>query len=295
MGNHVRAVIALIFTILVWGVSPVFVRSFSLTTGPADAIVIRMCTTAFSTLPLFMYSGWHIEKADIPKLLLVACIGMFGYFLGSIFGYAFVPAGFGSMIIAVQPLLIASIAALIGVDKLNRYSVVGLFISFIGTLYLFGGNSSGEISNSDMLKGGSLLLLCDIGWAIYVIYSKPLLRKYGTFKITAWTLLLCAPPSLIFLSSSTIPSILTLDSQALLSLFFLSVIGTVVCVVSWNFAVPHLSSTTMGASLYLIPVLAVVAGWAALDEKLSLATIIAGSIILTGVAIAEFGSTKKMV
>ncbi len=293
MTNTTRAIIALIFTILVWGVAPAFVRSFSLTTGPADAMVIRMCFTALSALPLFLYSGWHIDRSDFVKLFVVAVIGMFGYFLGSIFGYAYVPAGFGSMIIAVQPLLIALIAAMIGADKLTLPSVIGLIISFVGSIYLFAGNMGGDMKFNDMLLGGALLLGCDIAWAIYVIFSKPLLRKYGTFKITAWTLLLCAPPSLAFISGSTLSTALSLDGQAFFSLFFLSVIGTVVCVVTWNFAVPYLSSTTMGASLYLIPVLAVLSGWAVLHEKVSGSTLIAGLIILAGVAVAEFGSSQK--
>lgn len=120
MTNTTRAIIALVFTIFVWGVSPVFVRSFSLTAGPSDAIVIRMCFTALAALPLLLYSGWHIEKSDIGKLLVVSVIGMFGYFLGSIFGYTYVPAGFGSMIIAVQPLLIALIASITGSDRLTQ-------------------------------------------------------------------------------------------------------------------------------------------------------------------------------
>lgn len=294
MTNKKPAIIALIFTIVVWGIAPAFVRSFSLTTGPADAMVIRNCFTAVSALPLFLIAGWRIDREDWTKLLVVAVIGMFGYFLGSIFGYSYVPAGFGSMIIAVQPLLIALIAAIIGVDKLTLPSIVGLIISFVGSIYLFAGNIGSDMKINDMLLGGLLLLVCDIAWAIYVIFSKPLLKKYGTFKITAWTLLLCAPPSLAFISGSTLSTALSLDGQAFFALFFLSVIGTVVSVVTWNFAVPYLSSTTMGASLYLIPVLAVLSGWALLHEKISSSTVVAGLVILTGVAVAEFGSSKKL-
>lgn len=289
-----RAIIALVFTIFVWGVAPAFVRSFSLTTGPADAIVIRMCFSALAALPLLLYSGWHIERSDFGKLFVVAVIGMFGYFLGSIFGYAYVPAGFGSMIIAVQPLLIALIASLIGADKLTLPSTAGLLISFVGSIYLFAGNMGGDMKFGDMLTGGLLLLLCDVAWAIYVIYSKPLLRKYGTMKISAWTLILCAPPSLAFISGTTLTSAIGLDGQAWFSLFFLSVIGTVICLITWNAAVPFLSSTTMGASLYLIPVLAVLSGWAVLSEKITISTVVAGMIILAGVAVAEFGSSKKL-
>jgi drug/metabolite transporter (DMT)-like permease len=294
MTNITRAIIALVFTILVWGVAPAFVRSFSLTAGPADAMVIRMWFTALAALPVLLYSGLHIERADFGKLFVVACIGMFGYFLGSIFGYSYVPAGFGSMIIAVQPLLIAMIAAMIGADKLTLSSITGLIISFVGSIYLFAGNMGGDMKFNDMLLGGLLLLACDVAWAIYVIFSKPLLRKYGTMKISAWTLILCAPPSLAFISGTTLSTAIGLDGQALFSLFFLSVLGTVICLVTWNYAVPHLNSTTMGASLYLIPVLAVLSGWAVLHEKITSSTLIAGAIILAGVAVAEFGSSTKI-
>ncbi len=295
MGNVARALIALAFTILVWGLVPAFVRSFSLTTGPSDAIVIRMWTTALAALPLFLFTGWHIERADIAKLLLVSMVGMFGYFLGSIFGYTYVPAGFGSMIIAVQPLLIALIAAGLGTERMRLNAIIGLIISFVGTIYLFSGNMDAAINFADMIKGGSLLLLCDVAWAIYVIYNKPLLQKYGALKMTAWTLFLCGPPSLLFISHTTLSAVAQLDMQSLSSLFFLSVIGTLLCLATWNYATKYLSATTMGASLYLIPVIAIGAGWVFLHEVASLATLVAGLIILAGVAYAEFGKSNKII
>ncbi len=289
MANTTRAFLALAFTILVWGIAPAFVRGFSLATGPADAMVIRMWSVAIAALPLFLVSGLHIDRQDIPKLLLISMVGMFGYFLGSVFGFTYVPAGFGSMIIAVQPLLIALMAAALGAERMRRNAIIGLLISFAGTIYLFSGNMGAEMKFDDMLKGGLLLLLCDVAWAIYVIYNKPLLIKYGTLKMTALTLFLCGPPALLFLSGTTLQSLISLDGQAIFSLFFLSVIATLMCLATWNYATKYLSATTMGASLYLIPVIAVAAGWLVLGEAASVATLSAGLIILAGVAFAEFG------
>ena len=36
-----RAILALLFTMLVWGISPVFFRSLSLALGPGDHLAIR--------------------------------------------------------------------------------------------------------------------------------------------------------------------------------------------------------------------------------------------------------------
>jgi drug/metabolite transporter (DMT)-like permease len=290
-GSLAWPVLALCFTILVWGVAPAFIRGLALATGAADALVIRMWVTAAAALPLFLLNGWRIERQDIGTLLLISLIGNFGYFLGSVFGYSMVPAGFGTMIIAIQPFMIALLAAALGRDQLTKAALLGLAISFAGTIYLFSGNIGGSIPIADMMKGGLLFLLCDIGWAIYVVFSRPLVQKYGTFKISAWVLVLSAVPSLAFLSETTLPTLMHLDNQSLFSLFFLSVVGTVICMTTWNFAVQHLTATTMGASLYIIPLLAVAAGWAVLGEDASFATLIAGVVILAGVAIAEFGKT----
>ncbi len=282
-------VIFLSFTILVWGVAPAFIRGFSLAIGPMDALPIRMCTTALAGLPLFLFNGWRIERQDIGTLLLISMVGNFVYFLGSVFGYALVPAGFGSMIIALQPFMIALLAAALGRDTLTKAAFLGLTISFAGTIYLFSGNMGGAMALADMIKGGLLFVLCDIGWAIYVVFSRPMVQKYGTFKISAWVLLLTAVPSLVFVSGSTLSTVLSLDAHAIFSLIFLSVVGTVICLMTWNYAVQFFSATTMGATLYLIPLLAVAAGWFVLGEDASLATLLAGLVILAGVAVAEFG------
>ncbi|MEO6609654.1 MAG: DMT family transporter [Aestuariivirga sp.] len=286
-----RPVIALCFTILVWGVAPAFIRGLALATGPHDAMFIRMWVTAIAALPLFLLNGWRIERRDIPTLLLISMIGNFGYFLGSIFGYSLVPAGFGTMIIAIQPFMIALLAVALGRDTLSKAALLGLTISLAGTIYLFSGNIGGSIPFDAMVKGVLLFLFCDIGWAIYVVFSRPLVQKYGTFKISAWVLVLSAVPSVVFFSETTIPTLLNLDGQSVFSLLFLSMVGTVICTTTWNFAVQHLSATTMGASLYLIPLLAVAAGWAVLGEEATFATLVAGVVILSGVAIAEFGKT----
>ena len=76
---------------------------------------------------------------------------------------------------------------------------------------------------------------------------------------------------------------------------FLSIVATVFCVVTWNYATAFFSATSMGATLYLIPLLAVVSGWLVLGEQATFATIIGGVVILAGVAVAEFGKSAKIV
>lgn len=289
MNSKTTALLALAFAILTWGLSPVFARSLALASGPSDSIVIRMWSVAIICVPLLAVVGWRIDKADIPKLILTGSVGMFGYFLGTIFGLARVSAGIGGIIIATQPMVIALMAAALGIEKLSTAVLVGMAISFVGSLFLFSGDAGVSQNTSNLIIGGMMIFTCGIAWAIYVIFSKPLVEKYGAFKIAAWSLILCAPPALVFASSSTLGAIAEMRTEDWQSLFFLSVIATFIALGAWNFASGHLRSSTMGASLYMVPVIAVVTGWLMLGEKITITTLISGTLILTGLAIAEFG------
>jgi drug/metabolite transporter (DMT)-like permease len=291
MNSKINAILALAFAILTWGLSPVFARSLALASGPADSIVIRMCSVAILCFPLLAFAGWRIDRSDIPKLILTGSVGMFGYFLGTIFGLARVSAGIGGIIISTQPMVIALMAAALGTEKLSASVLLGMVVSFAGSLFLFGGDASAGQSTSDLVIGGLMIFTCGIAWAIYVIFSRPLVQKYGALKITAWSLILCAPPALVFTSASTWSAAVNMRPADWQALFFLSVIATFIALAAWNFASRHLRSTTMGASLYLVPIIAVASSWFAFGEKVTLTTLIAGFLILAGVAIAEFGKS----
>lgn len=289
-----RAYLALTTPVVVWGIAPAFIRSFSQTVGAWDSMFIRMVSVALMCLPFLLWSGVHVARADWPRLLLVSWIGMFGYFLGSIFGFEYVKAGIGSIIIAIQPLIIAVLASLFGTEKLTAAVIAGLLVSFAGTIYLFSGDPDLARFNSETLFGVAMLMLCNVAFSINVVYSRPLVQQYGAFRITLLTMILASIPALGFFRPGVISVIANLDRFAWGSLFYLGFVGTIVVVVLWNYAVGHLRPATVGASLYAIPVLGALSGWIVLNETLTWQAMLAGLIIIGGVAVSEFGKNLKM-
>jgi drug/metabolite transporter (DMT)-like permease len=276
-------------TVLVWGAAPAFIRSFSLAAGAADALVIRSAAVAICCLCMLpFFGGFGIARKDIPRLCLISLIGMFGYSSGSIFGFAYVTSAIGGIVISTQPLLIAVLASIIGAERLTLATVAGLIVSFAGSLYLFSGDVQIGLSHSSMVTGGLLIFMSGAFWAVYVIYSRSLIQAYGTVKISLLSLALAALPALFFISPGTWTTITSLDQEAILTLCYLTLIGTLVTLGTWNYAVGQLRPSAVGASLYLIPVFAIMAGALLLDEVITLTTLIAGGIILLGVAIAQF-------
>jgi drug/metabolite transporter (DMT)-like permease len=96
-------------------------------------------------------------------------------------------------------------------------------------------------------------------------------------------------PALVFISPTTWETTINLDQNSIFALFYLTFIGTLVTLGTWNYAVGLPRPTAVGASLYLIPIFAITAGTLLLGELVIPTTLIAGAIILLGVAIAQFG------
>ena len=292
--NNYLPLLALGFTVLVWGVAPAIIRSFSLAAGAADALVIRSVVTGICCIVLLpFFGGFTVARQDVPRLLLISLIGMFGYFSGSVFGFAYVSAAVGGIVISTQPLLIALLASLIGAERVAVPTIIGLVVSFIGSLYLFSGEAPGDISQSHMIIGGLLIFMSGAFWSVYVIYSKSLIQSYGSIKLSLLSLTIATLPALAFISPSTWSTTVGLDQNSILSLFYLTIIGTVLTLGTWNYAVGLLRPTAVGASLYLIPVFAIAAGTLLLGEIVTAPTLIAGAIILLGVAIAQFGPALR--
>ncbi len=286
-----KAYIALAITVMVWGVAPGFIRSFSQTIGAWDSIFIRLTSVALMCLPFLLFCGTHVARKDWPRLLLVSCIGMFGYFLGSIFGFQFVKAGIGSIIIAVQPLIVALIASALGAEKLSGAVIVGLVISLAGSILLFSGDADIASFNRDTMFGIAALMFCNVCFAINIVFSKPLVLAYGAMRVTMLTMILAAVPALFFFRPGVFGVIAGLDAFGWWSLFFLGFVGTILVVVIWNHAVGQLPPTTVGASLYVIPILGSLSGWLILNETLTWQAIVGGVIVLAGVAYSEFAKS----
>ena len=289
--SHRNALAALVFTIVMWGITPVFARSVSLALGPYEALIVRLICSALVFLVVLAFTtGFHLAAKDWPKLITISLIGILGYYVLTIFGFAYAPAGMGTLMFSTQPMLIAILASIVGTEKLSPATILGLFVSFLGSVLLVWGSGMGDGSASgrDVALGCGLIFLAGAVFSVFVVFSKSLIQNYGALKITGLSTILIAIPLLPFLSAQTLTTVQGLSLNSIAALAFLTFVAATAAVVTWNYAAGLLRPTLLGSSLYIIPIIAVVAGWAVLGETVSLNIIVAAAIILAGVAISQW-------
>jgi len=291
-----KPIAALLFTVLVWGITPVFLRSLSVGLGPADALVIRYTPIALTCILILVATGgWRIARADWPRLLVISCIGIFIYSVASVYGFASVPAGIGGLLYATQPLFIALLAAVLLGERLTIHIIFGFLLAIAGTVLLLWKDLAAGPETQSYAIGALLLVTACAAWAFYSVPGKVLFQRYGTLSMTAMSLLIATLPMLAFATSGTLDTVRAMTTRHWLELAYLAGFSTFIAMFTWTYGTARVSAATSGAFLYLIPVIAVFAGALLLGEPVMLTTVLGGLLILGGVAVAQFGHRVRKV
>ena len=288
--TRTRAILALITAMVFWGTSAVFMRTLALSLSPENSLAVRYVLLSVVSVAALAWLGtWRIPRADWPRFLLAGVIGMAGYNWFVNAGFELVPAGIGTLVTMVEPLMIAILAALLLGEKLTLYVLAGVVMAIAGSLVLFWPDLTQTNPQSVSLRGIVYLLICCVGWAIYTIVTKPLLARHDSFTVTAMTMLIAAP-IMIGAASEPLPVLAArLDLRQWLEVLYLVFAAGLGGTMLWNYGIKHLSSSAAGTFLYLIPVVAVAAGALMLDEVVTVYIVAGGLLMLGGVAAAQFG------
>ena len=288
--KQTRAVLALILTMLLWGSSAVFMRTLALSLTPENSLALRFVLLSVINVAGLLWLGtWRIPKADWPRFLVAGLAGVatYNWFVNA--GFELVPAGIGTLITMVEPLMIAILAAMLLGERLTRWVLLGVAMAIAGAFVLFWPDLTSATPSAVPLRGVVYLLLSCLGWAIYTIATNPLLARHDSFTVTAITMLIAAP-LMIGAASEPLPVLAAkLDLRQWLEVVYLVIASGIGGTLLWNYGAKHLSSTAAGTFLYLIPVVAVAAGALVLDEPVTAYVIAGGLLMLAGVAAAQFG------
>lgn len=285
-----RAIAALTLTMLVWGSAAVFIRTLALSLTPENSLAMRYVLLSVINAAGLIYLGtWRIPRKDWFRFLIAGLAGIAGYNWFVNAGFALVPAGAGTLITMIEPLMIAVLASLLLGEKFTRFVLFGIVMAIAGSLVLFWPDITATGPATVSGRGILYLLICCVSWAVYTIATKPLLTRHDAFTVTALTMLIAAP-IMIGMANEPLPQLAArLSLRQWCEVVYLVLGGGLGGTMMWNYGAKHLSSTAAGTFLYLIPVVAVAAGALMLDEIVTLHIISGGLLMLAGVAAAQFG------
>ncbi len=223
---------------------------------------------------------WHIDRADLPRFVAAGIVGYTFYQIGFTVGLDHTSPFSSSLLIANVPLFTLLIAAALG----ERYPVgawIGVVVAAIGvTIFLLDRGTAG----SGML-GNALSTFAAISFATYGLINRPLVKKYSSTTVSAYTTLFGTVPLLLF----AIPDARDQDWAALkpshwLMLVYMAVFPIYLVYIGYNWAIKQRGIIATSAGL-VVPVVSGIFSVIVFDEafgphKVAGALVVLGGLVL---------------
>lgn len=203
----------------------------------------------------------------------------------------YVDSGFAALEASLQSLVILLLLWIIEGKKPKKKSLIGVVFGLVGMYLLV--NQKTILVNKDSLLGIFMILSCIICWSFASIFvSKARLPK--NFLVSSSYQMLAAGIMLLGVSycfGETWLPIQNWSTKSYISMLLLITFGSIIAFTAFNYLLKTVSPEKVATSAYVNPVIALTLGWYFLNETISAQSIIAASVLLTGVYFIN--SSKK--
>lgn len=123
-------------------------------------------------------------------------------------------------------------------------------------------------------------------WSCYTVLAGELNERHGTFAVTG-AILVLGTAALLALSLPLIPAGTWPASKITLELAAMGLASSMIAFLLWNHACGSLPAARVGLTLYLIPIVSVIAGARLLGESITVQVLAGGALTILGVWIAS--------
>ena len=170
-------------------------KAFADTHVPAlSLLVFRM----LFSLPFYLIAAFITsrkqENVRFTKKdwLLIFLLGIAGYYLSSLFdfmGLQYVSAGIERLILFLYPTFVVLFNSMLFGQLVTRNQKIALLLTYAGIGIAYFGEISVTETSPNFIWGSSLIFICAITYATYLVGSGRLIPKLGASKFTAYVMI----------------------------------------------------------------------------------------------------------
>jgi drug/metabolite transporter (DMT)-like permease len=195
-----------------------------------------------------------------------------------------VPSGLAALLVSSVPLWVVLLRSTVGGERVARSTLAGLAVGFAGlALLLLPGSRPAEAT----AFGVVLVLVAACSWAVGSFLSPRLELPSEPLVSTAWQMLfggiaLLAAALIAGEPGDVHPA--RISTESVLAFVYLLTMGSWVAFTAYAWLLQNAPVSQVATYAYVNPLVAVVLGWAILDEKLGAGTIAGAALVVASVA-----------
>ena len=277
-----------LLAVFVWGLSFIATKNALVEVKPLVIVFVRQLIgiSFLLVVAIKQKTNFSIQRRDLIWILLLASIACFHLWI-QVTGLQWTTASNTGWIIGSAPVFMAILGIIFFKEKISLMQTAGILIAFFGLLLLV---SKGDFSSIDLIrnKGDILILTSAFTWAVYSLVSKKIVLNYSPVMTTLYLFAVVAIIAAPFtINQTNINSVIHLSASGWISILFLGFFCSGIAYLLWAQALSKMSSTRVGAFLYLEPFVTFFGSWLLLNEQITFIMLLSGLIIIGGVVLVN--------
>lgn len=286
--------LALIFSMIFWAFSFVWVKEVYLVYGPLTTVFFRLVAASLLLYAFARLTGKmeKIRREDLGAFVLLSFFEPFLYFMGESFGLKYVSSTIGAIIVATIPLFSPIAASRFHGEKISIRTFFGILLSFLGvSIVVF--DSSFNLTASPL--GIALEFLAVLSAIGYTVVLKKLAVKYHPNSIITYQnvfgIVYFLPLWLVFeyRDFAAIP----FSFPAFAGILKLSVFASCIAFIFYAHSVKRLGINSVNIFINIIPVFTAIFAWYILDDPLTLRKFAGIAVVIAGLLLAQVKLKKS--
>jgi drug/metabolite transporter (DMT)-like permease len=294
-GGEVSTTLGLNAVALIWGINFSLVK-----VGLAELTPLAFNAIRFPAASLLLYVVLRARgeislpaREDVWRVVRLGVLGNVIYQMLFIYGVSLTLAGNASLLLATVPVWTVLLSVFLGHERPSALVWAGIASTLLGMVLVVSGGPGVRLGGASLL-GDLIMIASAIGWSLYTVGSRNLIRRYGPTLVTTWTLwvgtvglVIAGVPDLL---STTLTDISPL---AWVSVAYAGFLSLTAAYLLWYRGVQRLGSARTAAYSNAVPVVAIAVAWLWLGERPSAIQLVGAAVILAGIWLARMGSSEQ--
>lgn len=283
----------IVLVIVLWAVNLSVIKIGLRSLSPHAFNAVRLGLASLAYLAVLLARPGRLSlarKGDGWKAAGLGLLGITFYQVVFIKGVSLMTASTASVVMGTSPIFIALLATAVGEERIPLAGWVGIAVSFGGFLLVVSGENGGLVFTWDAWRGAFLILLANVCWAGYTVFSKPVLDRNSPFGLAAvgtiagtLVYLPFAAADLSRIDWAGIPW------QGWGAVAYAGLVAIFLCFVLWYQSVKRVGSAKTGVYSNLTPILAILFAGRILGERLTVIQVAGAAVTLAGVYLTRSG------
>jgi drug/metabolite transporter (DMT)-like permease len=271
--------LAIGITVFMWASAFPGIRIALTSFSPSELAFLR-----FAIASAALAAFWAITRSPLPRgrewlrVGFAGGLGISAYNLALNEGEMLINAGTASFLMSLSPMFSVLLGVLLQGERLTRWGVASIGLSFIGVELLAVFGSDGLVFN----HGAALVLLAAICQAMQFVIQKPLLERYSALAVTT-CVIWAGTLFLLPFASASVVALENATFSAAIAVLFLALGPAAAAYMTWSYALSHYPVSRAVGFLYLIPPISILVSFVTLDERPTAMTLLGGTLALLGV------------